>query len=66
MQIRDLSPFTLRGVPPEARPFVNLACRGDSVTVLGELGTPEADAADGHEAAAPEGPQVATAHPLPP
>ena len=34
-QIRDLDPFTLRGVGPRARPFVNLACRGDGVTLLG-------------------------------
>jgi hypothetical protein len=38
-QIRDLNPFTLHNVSPRARPFVNLACRGDSVTILGAPGT---------------------------
>jgi len=59
-QIRDLNPFTLRNVSPRARPFVNLASRGDSVTILGAPGAPvELDDAYA-PLALPDGPQPCT------
>jgi hypothetical protein len=35
-QINDIKPFTIRGVSARARPFVNLASEGDSVSLIPE------------------------------